>query len=158
MAEELMGARPRFLTVLCALSMTNAVYGMLTGLASALSPVDVDDAFLEDLFSRLESLPVVIEDIRPEIETYYMNLMLNMGNLGAANFLFYGINLVGVMLMFRLNKIGFVLYVLAQLGIAFSPALFGGFSRFGQISLGVALFWNAIWVVMYATQLKRFYK
>jgi hypothetical protein len=156
--DEIVGERSRFLTVLCGLSFVNAIYGITTGLASAISPVDVDEAFLENLFERIGALPLQMEGLQGEIETYYLNLMLNIGNMGAANFLFYGISFIAVLLMWRLNRIGFVLYILAQLGLAFSPAVFGGFNRFGQISLGVALFWNLLWVVMYATQLKRFYR
>ncbi len=158
MDEEVMVTRSRFLTVLCMLSLLNGIYGMLTGLASAISPVDVDNTFLENLYSQLDALPLSYEEFRGELEDYYLNIMLNIGNLGAANFLFYGIGVVGVMLMYRLNRIGFTLYLVAQLGIAIAPAVFGGFSRFGLISLGVGLTWNAVWVGMYASQRKFFYR
>jgi len=158
MDEEIMGTRSRLLTVLCMLSLVNGIYGMLTGLSSAISPVDVDDTFLENLYAQLDALPISYESFRGELEDYYLSLMLNLGNLGAANFLFYGISVVGVVLMYRLNRIGFLLYLPAQLGIALAPAIFGGFSRFGLISLGVALTWNAVWVGLYASQRKLFYQ
>lgn len=131
---------------------------MFTGLSSAISPPDVDSVFIQDLFGRLHQMEVPFEGLKDEIEAYYLNLMLNLGNVGTANFLFYGVQLIGVYLMFRLNRIGFVLYTVAQLGLAVTPALFGGFNTFGLISLGVVLFWNLIWVGLYATQLKYFRK
>jgi hypothetical protein len=158
MDEGIVGEKSKFLIVLCGLTLVNAIYGITTGLASAISPVDVDAQFLDNLFARLGDLPMQVDGLKDEIESYYLNLMLNIGNLGAANFLFYGIDLIAVMLMWRLNRVGFALYVLAQLGLAFSPAVFGGFNRFGLISLGVALVWNFVWVGMYASQLKRFYR
>ncbi len=150
--------RTRFLSVLCMLSTVNAVYGIVSGLLNAISPPNVDKELIGQLFERLERFNVPIEGFQTELETYYLNLMLNMGNLGASSFLFFGISLVGVMLMYRLNQIGFTLYLVAQLGLAFSPALFGGFNIMGKASLALALTWNFIWIIMYATQRKYFYK
>jgi hypothetical protein len=158
MGEVIAPKRTRFLAVICALSTANSVYGIVSGLLNAISPPEVDQKVMDQLFERLARFSVPIEGIQTAVEEYYLNLMLNMGNLGAASFLFFGINLVGVMLMLRLNRIGFVLYLMAQLGLAFTPVLFGGFNLVGQISLSIALFWNGVWIAMYATQLKYFYK
>ncbi len=92
------------------------------------------------------------------MESYYRNLMLNFGNYGAANFMFYGIELVGVFLMYRLNRIGFTLYVLSQVGLAATPVIFGNFNTFGLITLGITMVWNGIWVGLYAFQRKHFIK
>lgn len=156
MDKELASRRTKFFLVLCTLSTVNAIYGMVSGLINALSPADVDEAFLTGLFEQLETLDLPLEGVRDDVEQYYLNLMLNIGNLGAANFLFFGISLVGVRLMYNLNRVGFTLYVLAQLGLAFSPTVFGGFNAVGQISLATLLFWNGIWILMYASQLKYF--
>jgi hypothetical protein len=131
---------------------------MLSGLTSALAPPEVDDIFINDLFTQIGKYELPIEDLKDEVESYYLNLMLNFGNYGASNFLFCAIQLIGVVLMYQLNRVGFTLYFTAQIGLALTPAFFGGFNTFGQISLGIALVWNGIWVILYATQLKHFRK
>ncbi len=148
----------KFLKVLCALSGFSAIYGVLSGLSSAISPPDVDAAFLENLFEQLRRFEMPIADLQPQMEEYYKNLMLNMGNFGAATFLFSGIQAIGVYMMYHHNRIGFALYSLSQIGAACSPVIFGGFNTFGQISLGIFLVWNFIWIGMYATQIKHFHK
>jgi len=123
-----------------------------------LSPPDVDNSFIENLFTQLEKYKLPIPDIQDEVNEYYLNLMLNLGNLGAANFLFFAVQLIGVFMMYRLNRIGFTLYTVAQIGLAASPVIFGSFNAFGKITFGMTLVWSAIWVVMYATQIKYFKK
>ncbi len=153
-----MAKRTTFLRVLCGLSGFSAMYGMLSGASTALSPPEVDAEYLEQLYSQLDQFTVPIEGFKEMVHDYYRNLSLNMGNFGASNFLFSGIQFVGVMLMYRLNRIGFPLYVLAQLGMAFSSAYFGIFNTFGQIVTAFNLIWSLIWIGMYATQLKYFFK
>lgn len=97
-----------------------------------------------------------MEGLKEDMEAYYINLMINFGNVGTANFLFYGIQLIGVFLMFRLNRIGFVLYVGAQFGLAFSALIFGGLNDFGWMVFALATVWSAAWIIAYATQLKYF--
>jgi len=148
----------KFLRVLCALSGVNAVYGIITGLSTAISPPDVDETFINDLFGQLEKFELPIADLQDEVKEYYLNLMLDLGNFGAANFLFFAVQLIGVIMIYRLNRIGFVLYTVAQIGLAATPVIFATFNTFGKITFAMTLVFNAIWVIMYATQVKRFPK
>lgn len=150
--------RTRFLGVICALSGFNAAYGVLSGIITAVSPPDVDNTFIEGLFAQLEKYKLPIPELQDEVKEYYLNLMLDLGNYGAANFLFFAVQLIGVVMMYRLNRIGFTLYTAAQIGLAASPVIFGSFNTFGKITLGMTLAFNAIWVIMYATQIKYFKK
>lgn len=150
--------RTRFLGIICTLSGVNAAYGVFSGIATAISPPDVDNSFIENLFTQLEKYKLPIPELQDEVKEYYLNLMLDLGNYGAANFLFFAVQLIGVFMMYRLNRIGFTLYTVAQIGLAASPVIFGSFNTFGKITLGMTLVWNAIWVIMYATQIKHFKK
>ena len=150
--------RTRFLGILCTLSGVNASYGVVSGIITAISPPDVDNSFIENLFTQLEQYKLPIPELQDEVKEYYLNLMLDLGNYGAANFLFFAIQLIGVIMMYRLNRIGFTLYTAAQIGLAASPVIFGSFNTFGKITLGMTLAFNAIWVIMYATQIKHFRK
>lgn len=148
----------RFLFILLLLSGFNAIYGMVSGVMTALNPPDVDGTYVDKLFEQLGKYELPIASLQPQVEEYYLNLMLSLGDYGAANFLFYGIQLVAVSLMYRLHRIGFFLYLVAQLGLATIPILFAAWNSFGQIVLGMTFVWNFIWVGMYATQLKHFRK
>jgi hypothetical protein len=151
-----MQKQTQFLRILCFLSAFNAIYGIISGVSGAISPPDVDQAFIDELFARIHEFQIPIEGYMEQAESYYLNLMVSLGNAGAANFLFYGIELVGVFLMYRLNRVGFTLYVASQIGLAFIPAVFGGFNTFGITVLGLTLFWNALWVIAYWTQVRKF--
>lgn len=131
---------------------------MVSGIMTALNPPDVDSTYVNSLFEQLSKYKLPIESLQPQVESYYLNLMLELGNYGAANFLFFGIQLIGVNMMYRLNPVGFWLYAAAQLGLAIVPIVFAQWNTFGQIVFGMTFLWNLIWVVMYATQLKHFNK
>ena len=146
----------QFFKVICFLSLLNASYGIISGVLGAIAPPEVDQAFIDGFMENFERFDLPMEGFRDQVETYYLNVMLSMGNIAAANFLFFGIEMIGVVLMYRLSRIGFVLYIASQIGLAFIPAVFGGFSDFGISVLVFTLIWNAIWVVMYWTQVRKF--
>ncbi len=131
---------------------------MISGVMTAMNPPDVDSTYVNSLFEQLGKYKLPIESLQPQVESYYLNLMLELGNFGAANFLFFGIQLVGVQMMYRFNRVGFWLYAAAQLGLAVVPIVFAQWNTFAEIVLGMTVVWNLIWVVMYATQLKHFKK
>jgi hypothetical protein len=147
---------PSFLRVITTLSMVNGAYGMVSGRANAISPPDVNDQMIEDIFTRLEGFAVTLDEIRPQLETFLVNTMLNMGNIGALSFLFYGMSFIGAWLMLRANRNGFTLYVVAQIGLAFVPSFFGGLNSLGWANFTMLMVWNGIWVAMYASQRKHF--
>ena len=147
--------RPRLLVILCILSGIAAVYGAVNGLGGALFPPEVDSGYVDNLLERLSRLDLP-PGFEKQIEAYYVNLTINFGNLGAANFLFYAVQFIGVVLMFQRNRIGFVLYVCAQLGLAGSTLLFGGVNSFGLLVFVLAVLWSAVWIFAYARLLKYF--
>jgi len=122
----------------------------------ALAPPEVDEQVIADFMRRLDSLQLPMEPFRDQVETYYLNIMWSSGNISAVNFLFYGIQIIGIILMYRLNRIGLLLYSIAQIGAAFVPAIFGGLSDFGLVTLTFTLFWSLLWIVMYWIQVRKF--
>jgi len=154
MDEGLRQSRPQFLMVIGTLSVINGIYGMLSSVVNAIAPPSVDDRTLDDLFERLEGFSVPVETFREDLEVYFLNTLLQMQNIAAASFLFYGLSLFGAIMMLRLQKNGFALYAAAQVGLAVVPAFFGGFNSFGTVSLFMMLIWNGIWIAMYGSQLK----
>jgi hypothetical protein len=138
------------------LSLVNASYGIVSGVMGAIAPPEVDKAFIDGFLGRLNEIELPIETIRGEVEVYYTNIMLSTANISAANFLFFGLGLIGIVMMYRWNRTGFYLYLSAQIGLAFVPAFFGGFNKFGTSVLVVTLIWNALWVLVYWLQVRKF--
>jgi hypothetical protein len=145
----------KFLRIICSLSFIHSIYGIITGLTTALAPPEVDSEYLDKIFAQLGQIELPIEGLKGDIEDFYLNLLLDMGNYGASEFLFFSIQLIAVIMMYRLKRFGLTLYILAQIGLAASPVIFGGFNTFGKISLGTAVVWNLIWVLMYYSQRKQ---
>lgn len=154
MDGELSQKRPQFLMVIGTLSVINGIYGMISSVVNAIAPTTIDDRTLEDFFERLEGFSIPFEAFKDDLEVYFLNTLLQMQNIAAASFLFYGLSLFGAMMMLRLSRNGFFLYALAQVGLAVVPAYFGGFNTFGMTSLVMMLVWNGIWIAVYGTQLK----
>jgi hypothetical protein len=145
----------KFLRIICSLSFIHSIYGIITGLTTALAPPEVDSEYLDKIFAQLGEVELPIKGLKGDIEDFYLNLLLDMGNYGASEFLFFSIQLIAVIMMYRLKRFGFTLYILAQIGLAAAPVIFGGFNTFGKISLSAAVVWNLIWVLLYASQRKQ---
>jgi len=140
------------------LSLVNASYGIVSGVLGAISPPDVDQVFIDGFLERLNEIELPIESIRDEVEVYYTNTMLSAGNISAANFLFFSIEMIGIIMMYRFNRMGFSFYALSQIGLAFVPAVFGGFNQFGVAVLVATLIWNALWMLMYWWHIRKYPK
>lgn len=140
------------------LSLLSASYGVISGIMGAIAPPDVDQAFIDELMANLDRRELLVESLRGDVEAYSTNLMLSTGNMSALNFLFFGIQMIGVIMMYRLYRMGFLLYAVAQIGLAFVPVIFGGFNQFGTWVLVVTLIWNSLWILIYGLYVRKFPK
>ncbi len=154
MDAELETQRPFFLRVIGLLSVINGIYGLISALVNALAPPAVDDRLMDEVLVRLDALHVPFDHLREDIQEYFMNTMMQINNIAAASFLFYGLSVMGAFFMLRLRRKGFIMYSIGQVGLAVVPPLFGGLNAIGWASLFVMGIWNAIWILMYASQLK----
>lgn len=85
---------------------------------------------------------------------YLTNTLINAQNLGALNFLFGAISLLGVYYMYRLRRRGFTIYSIAQLGLAVSSVLMGGMITMAWVYGGASFFISLVFILLYASQLK----
>jgi hypothetical protein len=129
--------RPQFLTVLCILTFISTGLGIL---ASLLMPL-----FSDMLVTMMQS--------NPSYDEAKMAEQITILQAGWGYYLFTallaGVSLMGAIFMWKLKKLGFHLYALANLALLLLPYLV----------LGAAISWwgiffTALFIVLYAVNLK----
>jgi hypothetical protein len=145
---------PVFLRVLLVLSFIGSGFGLFKGLQDALSKPTKE---------RVETFMQIIEQVEDTPETtsfkedwisYIENENLNIKNFGVARFLFSAISLIGIFLMYRLQRKGFWIYSIAQIFMLSFPIAFGGYSSF-SVSITILMgFLTFLFIGMYASQLR----
>lgn len=143
------------LRIILTLSFIGSSFFMFTGL---------QDAFSTPSQERIDSFKKIFENVKDEtpesqqmIEDSFVfmeSINLNIVNYGVARFMLNAISVIGVYLMYRKRKIGFMVYSGVQSLMLGLPILFGGYSSF---SLGVTFvfgFITMVFIVLYASQLK----
>ncbi len=162
--------RPAFLTVLCVLTFIG------TGIMLTSSLFQIKDTFFRTAQELIDEQQVKLaqaEAMMPGITDKMSDMILEMAPYRIPGWLigFLGnlLTLTGAIMMWRLKKIGFFIYVFAELvpffiSIAFMhglKAMTGAFSAFGSAfeSLGIAililmLIFDFAFIIMYAVNLK----
>ncbi len=153
--EENKKPRITFLKVLLYISFIGSSWNMFAGLSNALSEPSMErvEAF-EKIFDQVIEENEESEVMVGMITEYVANLNLNIVNYGAVEFMLYAISIIGIYLMYKNRRIGFVVYMIVQILLLGSPMLFGGYSPF---SVSVTIFYGFITMIffaLYSTQLK----
>ncbi len=146
---------PRWFFVLCLLSLVNSAYGAASSLINALARREVNAGMIEETLELIRSFDWPTGPYEEHVESYTVNLMLNMVNVSALSFLFYCLNAIAVYLMLRQQRKGWYLYLLAQMALPFIPALLSGFNPLARMVLLLALIWNGLWVAVYGSQVSK---
>jgi len=142
-------ARPQFLKVLCILSFINCGLMILIYLLGSLTLAINEETAATVMEKALESNPNLQIDNPAEFfqQIGKVCLMALFANI---------ISLLGVIMMWNLNKIGFFIYVVAELstnffGLDINSSVEGGKSYGGMI---FAITLDVVFIVMYAINLK----
>lgn len=150
--------RPTFLTVICILSFIGLGWAILSNLWGLLfrKGVEAVSGLAEEGFSEAMS---EIETEAPEMGGFMesifggtMKAMEHYGTITAVTLICSIIALIGVIMMWRLKKVGFYLYTGAKVIIIVLPivligGVIGGFAMFGAI-------FPIAFIIMYAVNLK----
>ena len=147
--------RPVLLTVLCVLTFIGSGFGVFGNLMAMFASPFLEflqPSIFEEAFSHLGNNP----------GDQFIKQALDMGVLALDNFLgitlskfiFYALSLVGAIMMFQMKKIGFYLYIVAQVGFLFIGPVFLGWNLFVSIALLFSAFFSIIFIALYAIHLK----
>ena len=147
--------RPVLLTVLCVLTFIGSGFGVFANLVAMFAAPFLEfikPSMIEETFSHLGNNP----------GDQFIKQALDMGLLALDNFLaitlskfiFYALSLVGAIMMFQMKKIGFYLYIAAQVGFLFIGPIFLGWNLFVSLALLFSVFFSLLFIALYAINFK----
>ena len=146
---------PVLLTLLCVLTFIGSGFGIFGNLMAMFATPFlefVQPSMFEEAFNHLGNNP----------GDQFVKQALDMGLLALDNFLaitlskfiFYALSLVGAIMMFQMKKIGFYLYIAAQVGFLFIGPIFLGWNLFVSIALLFSVFFSLLFIALYAINFK----
>ncbi len=153
--------RPVFLTVLCILTFIGSGWGVLSNLFSIFTADALNESHI-----RMEQYSTLMGEMEgEELSSFWANFlsssmemaqiaMMHAREIATMQLVLGIVSLLGAILMFRLSRLGFYLYVAAQVLMLFVFPYFAGFSAVVLVSLfGSALF-TAVFIAMYAVNVR----
>lgn len=155
-------ARPLFLKILCILTFIGSGYGIIN---SAITYFKADD--IAKIFTEAKSQ--VNEDIKrknsrnPEKVSFVSKIMNNASEISTpenlrktsiGNFITSILSLLGALLMWRLRRVGFYVYVLGTIISIILPFYMFGSNLLTNISAGFLGFIGLLFVIFYAMNFK----
>lgn len=157
--------RPTFLTVLCILTFIGSGLSVISNINNYLT-ADVSDAFVQEkLDSTRKEVSEQLKESDSQAGAELADKMLSgvsevMNPKNVKKSALYGLlasalTLIGAVLMFRLNKTGFWVYVAGTIVSIAAPIMIFGTSNL--FSLGVTAFlgfFGVIFVILYSLNLK----
>jgi hypothetical protein len=146
---------PVLLKVLLIISFIGSSFSMFSGLQDALSTPSLEsiDSF-KNIFENVKDDSPETQRMIQDSYIYMENINLEIVNYGATTFMLYAISLIGIYLMYRLRKAGFLVYSGAQVLILGLPILFGGYNGFSLGLTFIFTFVTMTFIILYASQLK----
>ena len=155
--------RPVVLTILCYLTLFASSYMMLSAFAGVFDPEEVTKAFnkslenWETVFGKtLEADPAGKEQFEKAMEEFsYANTRSNMRDYSFFSLVSNLLTLIGAVLMLRLKKNGFRLYVLGCIIGVISPMIvFGAGNLLGLSYAMFSGFSSVLFILLYGFKLK----
>ena len=147
---------PRFLTLLCVLSLIGGLHSIKTDIDLLRS---ADDFNTEEIAFNLNiegdgDLPTFVQKATESLIDLWLiqkeqALWMTLTTIALAIVL-----LIGVLMMYRLNKKGFILYSISNLLLVIIPFIYYFNNTIGQLIIAFQFFFTGMFIFMYATQLK----
>jgi hypothetical protein len=140
--------RPQFLKVLCILSFVACGLFILT-YAIGSAAIGMSEETITSVWDKVIASQPQLENVDP------VQFFHEVGKLCIYNLLANIVSLIGVIMMWRLNKIGFIIYIVAELSTNFMGLdlnIDGGGTSYG--SMIFSIFMDLVFIVMYGLNLK----
>ena len=145
--------RPAFITVLAILSWVYVAIGVLSALVNSLSSEEAQIEKIDEviaIYDSMDDMPF-LDDSVAVLEASRDNLRVtNLGNL-----IFLLIEGIAVFMMFNLNRNGFWLYTIAQIGLVSLMIMVMPWPNLiSTLTVCVTLFLVILFEILYAVNLK----
>ena len=144
--------RPQFLKVLCILSFVACGLFILVYAIGSIS-LGIGEETITSVWDQVLASQPQLENVDP-VEFFH-----EVGKLCLYNLFANIASLIGVIMMWRLNKIGFVIYVVAELATNFMGLdinVDGADKSYGSMIFSIAV--DLVFIIMYAINLKHMNK
>ena len=155
--------RPRFLTILCYLTLFASSYMLLSAISGLSNPEELTKALDKSMESwdtvfnqALQADPKGKEQFEQAMEDVsFANTSSNMRDNSFFSMISNLLTLIGAVLMLRLKKNGFRLYVLGCIiGVVAPVIVFGSGNFLGLSYAMLSGFSSALFILLYAFKLK----
>ena len=144
--------KPQFLKILCILSFV-ACGLMLVFCAIGAMALGIDEATRTDLWNMVLQTQPQFAELDSEVFFH------EFGMVCIYTFIANIFSLTGVILMWRLNKIGFFIYAAAELAVHFfGMNVSGAEDPNPVVSIALGILFESIFIVLYAVNLKHMRK
>lgn len=151
--------RPTFLTVICILTFIGSGYSLLDNSISLINGKLTEEQ-LEDrkynllkVYDEKESTELEKKLIKKSVEVQELHNK-NFYPITSTSFFVALLSLIGAYMMFRLDKRGFGIYVLAQVIPIVVSFIYLGNNIISVITSSVLIFFSLIFIIMYAVNLR----
>lgn len=150
--EENVPQRPTMLSVLCILTFIGSGWSVLSGLFSLIGGGNSEQS-MQTMYSMINGNPDLANMMQSMMETLQV-MATHAKSIGMINLVLSVISLLGAIMMFRLKRLGFYLYAAAQVVMLFILPYFAGFSFLVVAMFAVSAVFSAIFIILYAVNLK----
>lgn len=161
--ETMPPQRPVFLKVLCILTFIGSGYGIINSAITYFKADDISRIFIEAKAKVNDDIAKHKNAGKPE-KTFLINNIMNTASAistpdnlrktSIANIIVVIFCLTGAILMWKLNRIGFYLYIVGTIiGVAVPFYLFGN-NFITTLATGAASFIGILFIIFYAMNLK----
>lgn len=147
---------PRFLTILCLLSLLSGVYAIKSSFEGLFlkEQLDEEEMAMELNFNSDGETPSYIQYTIDSVIDYWLMEQEYATVLNISTLILALASLIGVLLMYRLNKKGFIVYSSANLLGVIIPFFYFLNNTVGQLFIATQFFVTALFILLYASQLK----
>jgi len=147
--------RSTFLSVLCILSFLGSGFSLFNNIMGMIvSPIFnfFNPSIFQEALSNVKE-PIAREFVGKAFEIA-QHAMDHAFEIACTNSILYACSLLGAILMFKLKKSGFYLYIFAQIAILFVPALFIGFNIITNMGILMGSFMTIVFIILYSINYK----
>lgn len=152
--------RPTLLTVLCILTFIGSGWGILSHLFSLLTAGMVDSSIQMEQYTNMmdsmggDSGSSFLSGLMSSSMEILQATALYAKQIAISGLVLSVISLLGSIFMYRLQRIGFYLYVAAQIVMLFVLPVFAGFSWLAISSMLFSGVVTAVFIILYGINLK----
>ncbi len=150
-------SRPDFLTILIILTWIAVGFTVLGSISSFMNPSSSLDQ-MDEAMAVFEDMPTddqLMVDMMIDVKVFFQASIDNFKNINLSNLILYLLEGFAALLMFNLNKVGYWLYALCQVGfVIVANSFYPSNNIMTSILIGYTLFTSSLFLILYGVNFK----